>query len=96
MNPTDLDSKRVEQLTEQILLALRQHYQYGPISRDRALEALNALAVAAALVVSGCDGMGGEAEKFLYQALTINLKYYCGRGQPGNGNLTNDLRRETD
>jgi hypothetical protein len=84
MNPTDqgLDHNRVEELTGQILLPVRANYQRGPISRDRALEALNALAVAAAVVVSGCDGMGGEAEKFFYQALTINIKSYCGRGNP--------------
>jgi hypothetical protein len=83
MNPTDhgLDSNRVEELTMQILVPVRANYRKGPVSRDRALEALNALAVAVAVVVSGCDGMGGEAEKFFYQALTINLKDYCGRGK---------------
>jgi hypothetical protein len=78
----DLDRERVSELTSNLMHAIKTNYARGPMAKERALEALNALASASAIVVSACDGMGGVAEKFLYRALTMNLKHYCGRGKP--------------
>jgi hypothetical protein len=71
-----LDRQRVEELARPIFAAIKANYQRGPTSRDRALEALNALASAAATVIAGCDGPGGEAEAFFRDALRQNLATY--------------------
>lgn len=69
-----LDEERVGAISYKILTAIRANYLRGPESRDRALEALNALAGAAAVVIMGCDGRGGEAEQFFRAALRQNLE----------------------
>jgi hypothetical protein len=51
---------RTKELAEAILALIRQNYLAGPLSRDRAYEALNALAVVAGTVLAGCDETGEE------------------------------------
>jgi len=68
-----LNRDRIEKLMVEILLPIRSNYKNGPISRDRCFEALNALAGAAALVITGCDGQNGEALDFFEKALKQNL-----------------------
>jgi hypothetical protein len=79
-----LDQERVEQLAGPIFAAVKDNYQRGPTSRDRALEALNALAACAATVIVGCDGPGGEAEAFFQQALKQNIQSQAGHFGVGN------------
>ena len=74
-----LDQKRITALTGEILAPIRANYLAGPISPDRAFEALNALAVAASVVIKGCDGAGGNAHDFFTLALDNQLD------EPGNG-----------
>ena len=69
-----LDRKRIEDLTTEILLPIRANYMRGPVSRDRAYEALNALAAAAGVVIRGCDsGAQGEAHEWFEKALGTQL-----------------------
>jgi hypothetical protein len=72
MNESGLDRERIEELTTQILILLRQNYVRGPISRDRVYEALNALAYCTAVTVRGTDP--DEALKWFSDALNISLK----------------------
>lgn len=74
MQETELDRERIEQITTSILLVIKENYLRGPTSRDRAFEALNALAASAALVIHGCDGLGGEAQEFFDKALQQHLR----------------------
>jgi hypothetical protein len=73
MEAEGLDRERIEGLMVAILRPIRENYVDGPVSRDRCLEALNALAASAALVIHGSDGPGGEAEEFFRQALRQQL-----------------------
>jgi hypothetical protein len=73
MNEPELDRERIESLMVAILMPIRDNYKSGPVSRDRCFEALNALAGAAALVIHGSGGPGGEAEDFFRKALTQQL-----------------------
>jgi hypothetical protein len=73
MKGEPLDSERVHELSFKLLEPLRDNYVQGPESRDRSLEALNALASVAALVIMGCDGLNGEAQEFFVSALSGNL-----------------------
>ena len=66
-----LDQKRVERLMAAIMLPIRDNYTRGPISRDRALEALNALAATTAIILQGADDP--EARKFFDLALHNQL-----------------------
>jgi hypothetical protein len=70
---SQLDRERIEGLLEPILIAIRDNYQRGPVSRDRCFEALNALATATAIVIHGSDGPGGEAAEFFGKALAQAL-----------------------
>jgi hypothetical protein len=74
MNETQLDRDRIERLTEPILIAIRDNYERGPMSRDRCFEALNALAAATAIVIHGSDGPGGEAHAFFEKAFKQHLE----------------------
>jgi hypothetical protein len=69
-----LDRERVEEITKEILLVIRENYMRGPVSRDRCLEALNALAASAALVIQGSDGPVGEARAFFDKAFEQHLQ----------------------
>ena len=66
-----LDRDRIERLTGQILVAVRENYVQGPLCRDRVYEALNALAFSAAWVIRGCHDP--EALEFFSKALNMNL-----------------------
>ena len=66
-NPT-LDRERIERLMAEILKPIRANYLRGPIHPERVLEALNALAAAACLLIHGAEGPGGEAERFFLPA----------------------------
>jgi hypothetical protein len=70
---TELDQERIETICVDILQIIQQNFVRGPISRDRCLEALNALAAAAALVIHGADGPGGKAHEFFDQAFEDHL-----------------------
>jgi hypothetical protein len=68
-----LDQARVERITFAILAAVKENYLLGPTpSRDRVLEALNALAGSAATIIAGCED-GEEAIAFFSQAFNQNL-----------------------
>jgi hypothetical protein len=68
-----LDNERVHKLSFALLESIRDNYLKGPESRDRSLEALNALAAVSALVIMGADGLGGEAQDFFLSALSGNM-----------------------
>jgi hypothetical protein len=51
----DAYTARTGRLARMILLPIRENYLRGPASRDRAYEALNALAATAGTVLAGCD-----------------------------------------
>jgi len=72
-NLPELDRARIEEITKSILLVIRENYLRGPQSRDRALEALNALAASAGVVILGADGQGGKAHQFFLQALNQHI-----------------------
>ena len=69
-----LDEDRITELVVAILEPIRDNYKRGPISRDRAYEALNALAAAVSLVIKGADGRDGEAQEFFNKSLNLQLK----------------------
>jgi hypothetical protein len=71
----DLDSDRVKALAKVMMEAVLDNYQRGPASRDRVFEALNALAVCAALVVAGAGDRGRrwDMRAFLDKALDQNI-----------------------
>jgi len=70
---TELDQERIEEICADILKILQENFIRGPISSDRCFEALNALAVAVAMVIHGADGPGGEAQEFFETALKNHL-----------------------
>jgi hypothetical protein len=69
--PEQLDKDRIERLIGEILVAIRENYVRGPISRDRVYEALGALAFSVGHVIRGCDDP--EALEFFSKALNMNL-----------------------
>jgi hypothetical protein len=71
MEPS-LDQARVERITFAVLAAVKENYLLGPMSRERVLEALNALAGSAATIIAGCED-GEEAIAFFSQAFNQNL-----------------------
>lgn len=66
------DPERIEALSQTILLAIRDNYTQGPISRARVYEALNALAFCAALAIRGTDDP--QALEFFSDSLNTYLK----------------------
>jgi hypothetical protein len=66
-----INRDRMQALASQLMRSTRDHLRRGPIGRDRVFEALNALAVVTALVISGIDVLedGDEAERFFQEAL---------------------------
>jgi hypothetical protein len=71
MSTEPLDRERIERLTGEIMLAIRDNYIEGPVSRDRVYEALNALAFSAAWVIRGANDP--KALEFFSAALNMNL-----------------------
>jgi hypothetical protein len=67
-----LDSDRVEALTFELLKAIKANYERGPVSRDRCLEALNALGFCAAHIIHGCDD-DPAALDFFIKAFQMSL-----------------------
>jgi hypothetical protein len=69
--PEPINRDRMQALAAQLLRSTRDHLRSGPIGRDRVFEALNALAVVTALVISGVDELdeGDAAERFFQDAL---------------------------
>jgi hypothetical protein len=67
-----LDEQRIKELLWPILEPIKDNYAAGPISRDRCLEALNALAAATALIIAACEPETGEAKRFFLAALEAN------------------------
>lgn len=74
MSAEPLDRQRVEEVCTEILRVIQANYLRGPISRDRVLEALNALAIATAFVIKGADDANGEARRFFAKALEQQLR----------------------
>lgn len=68
----ELDRARVEGLAKLLAEAVRDNYLRGPPSRDRILEALNALASVAGFVIRDW-GDGGEALGFFELAFKGEL-----------------------
>lgn len=77
MNTETLDRERIEALLVKILKSIRDNYHAWPISQARVLEALNALAAAAALVIHGAEeesrGADTQPEEFFRKALDNHL-----------------------
>lgn len=71
----EIDRPRVEGLAQPMLEAIRANYLRGPVSRDRVLEALNALALCAATVITGTGDRTGrrQAQAFLDKAVDQNI-----------------------
>ena len=70
----ELDRAQVEELTRALMEQIRSYYLSNPLSRERVLEVLNALAVCTGLVIQGADGINGEAHKFFANALEMQLE----------------------
>jgi hypothetical protein len=66
----NLNEKRVDDLALPMLQAIKANYVRGPVSRERAFEALNALAIATAFVIAGCQADGDAAMEFFLKALS--------------------------
>jgi hypothetical protein len=73
MTHPELDRERIEALSFELLKAIKANYERGPTSRDRCLEALNALGFCAALVIHGCDD-DPEAVEFFIKAFHNSLQ----------------------
>jgi hypothetical protein len=69
-----LDEERIEALVATLLMAIRENYLRGPVSRDRVYEALNALAFTVAVTVRGADK--DEALEWFSKALNTYLKEF--------------------
>jgi hypothetical protein len=67
------NAERTELLLRELLLAIRAHYRSGEVNRVQVFEVLNALALAASVVVQGADGKDGLAAKFFSEAFRIAL-----------------------
>jgi hypothetical protein len=63
----ELDRERVSRLAENILHVIKANYEAGPIHRTRVLESLNALAIASAAILQGCNDI--DADDFFLRAL---------------------------
>lgn len=63
--------ERTEELAKGIMAPIIENYRRGPVGRDRAYEALNALAVAAGTVLAGCHDP--EAEEWFQTAVTQQI-----------------------
>jgi hypothetical protein len=50
---------------------VRANYRLGPVSRERVFESLNALAIAAGVILQACDDP--EAVTFFSDALNTNI-----------------------
>jgi hypothetical protein len=61
-----MNRDRIEQLSGEILIPIRQQYLVGPTSSDRVFEVLNALAFVTAVTLAACDE---RARRFFDQAL---------------------------
>ena len=68
-----LDETRISELMTAVLRPIHANYLRGPLSQARALEALNALAAAVALIVDGCDDPSGDPLKFFHAGLEKHL-----------------------
>jgi hypothetical protein len=67
MSTEDLfDRDRIDALCIDLLKVIKENFERGPISRDRCYEALNALGIAAAVVVRGAEDP--EARDFFEKA----------------------------
>lgn len=71
--PPELDRAKVEGLAEKLLELLNAHYRAGPKHRDRALEALNAIAHVIAVTIAGA-GFDPAAFAFFRLALAADLR----------------------
>jgi len=69
----ELDRKRIEALTADLMVAMRQNYLRGPTNSERVLEALNALAACVAVLITASSGKNGKAHQFFLYALKLSL-----------------------
>jgi hypothetical protein len=76
MSAYRLDSAATENLTKELLLRVRDHYLRRPVSRDTALEVLNAAAIVVATVIAAARACGDEnsASTFFDVALRQQLQ----------------------
>jgi hypothetical protein len=66
-----LGSGRIEALVYPIMELVRANFRQGPASRERVFESLNALAIAAGVILQACDDP--EAVTFFSNALNANI-----------------------
>jgi hypothetical protein len=77
--PKHWEVERVEALMKEFLRALHEHYERGPLCRERVFEGLQALAMVTATTLRGTDQ---EAVHFFFQAFSEHME------------LVNDLMEE--
>ena len=70
-----MDRDRVEAIAVKMMDAIKENYLRGPSSRDRVLEALNAVAMCAGFILGGVPGdeTRDVLEGFVKQAITDNV-----------------------
>ena len=70
-NDDEMDPERVETIAQAALFAVRENYLRGPNGNGRVLEALNALAACAAVIIAGTNS--DDARAFFDKALDDNI-----------------------
>jgi len=83
---TGLDRVAVEVLTVGLCTAIKNHYDRRPPTRETALEALNAIAIAVAMIIGGARDAGDEdlARHFLENAIDMQLSKLPPKHPPPN------------
>ena len=81
----ELDRERTTKIVNALMLPLLANFKQGPQSRERTLEALNALAIAAAFIIQG-TGDEEHAHMFFEKALVANLDLNRGSVHPAMRN----------
>lgn len=69
----DMDEARIEAILKAAMEAIGANYLRGPVSPERAFEALNALAIGAAIIILG-TGEDPAAKEFFLAALDRNIE----------------------
>jgi hypothetical protein len=83
-DPRPLEQAPVEQLARELLVSVREHYLRRPTSRATAQEALNALAVATAVVFAAARECGDEEGAREFFNLAVDNQLGLEDGLPTN------------
>jgi hypothetical protein len=73
-----MDAERIKPILRVTMEAIKANYAAGPHDRDRIFEALNALAMATAIIITGTDDRDGRIETRLFfdRALNENVSEF--------------------